>query len=39
MTGTIRKINDGKDDLMIVLNLGPFSYERKIPPMLTETNE
>ncbi len=24
MTGTIRKINDGKDDLMIVLNLGPL---------------
>ncbi|MFG6375345.1 MAG: hypothetical protein K1W05_05350, partial [Desulfovibrio sp.] len=37
MTGTIRKINDGKDALMIVWNFGPFSYERKIPPMLTET--
>lgn len=39
MTGEIRKLDDGKDDLIIVLKLGPFSYERKIPPMLTETNE
>lgn len=39
MTGDICKIEDGKDDLLIILKLGPFSYERKIPPMLTETNE